>query len=175
MLAYLSVTSGPVDNAFTPATDTDPSISETFTDKKIKENVSINVGDPGYAVYVRAAIVVTWKAEGEGSEDVLADKPVLGTDYNLELCDLGWFEKGGFYYHTDSVISGGSTSVLIKSAEQIKDAPEDGYVLSIEIISQTIQALGSTDVVDDPYADGIPAVSAAWGVSVDANGRLTYS
>ena len=161
VLAYLSLNSGPVANSFTPAADTDPVIAESF-DKKIKSNVKVNVGDPGYAVFVRAAILVTWK---DSSGKVLADKPVLGTDYSMNLNSTDWFEKDGFYYHVSSVNSG-TTSVLIETAKPLKDAPESGYSLSIELISQTIQAHGTTDI------GNVPAATAAWGVTV-VDGKLS--
>ena len=158
VMAWLSITGGSVENVFDPAASVDPSISETF-DKEVKSNVAVSVGDTGYAVYVRAAIVVTWKAEEDGS--VLGDSPVLNEDYTLLLNETDWFLKDGFYYHKAAVNSGGTTANLITSC-QLKSSviPPSGYALNVEIIAQTIQALGTTDEGNSP------AVAEAWGVTV---------
>ena len=162
--AYLSNSFGPVDNQFGAASDPAPSIAETF-EGNMKTDVAVDVGDPGYAVYVRAVIVVTWE---DGSGNILAQKPVAGTDYSMELmvgAGKDWFEKDGFFYYR-SGISSGSTSPLIAECRQLKDAP-DGYALHVQIISQTVQALGTTD------SGNVPAVTDAWGVSVNSDGSLS--
>lgn len=162
--AYLAVSSNEIRNTFSAESQADPVVSETFSRTK-KENVRVQVGDPGYAVYVRAAIVVNWKNIEGDQEKVWGVAPQAG-DYTLTLGD-GW-EKGadGFYYHLEPVASGGSTGVLIEECSPIAQAPEAGYTLSVEIITQTIQALGTTD-------DGeMPAVQNAWGVGVGGDGKL---
>lgn len=161
VLAYLNVNSGPVSNAFTPASDTDPTVDEVF-DEETKSNVKVDVGDPGYAVFVRAAIIVTWK---NSAGNVLANNPVVGVDYSMDLNTADWFEKDGFYYHV-SPVNSGNTSTLIETAKPLKNAPESDYYLSVEIISQTIQALGTTDI------GNIPAVTDAWGINV-VDGELS--
>lgn len=163
VIAYLAASSNPVENTFIPETQINPQISETFNNK-VKSNVAVNVGDPGYAVYVRAAIVATWKktetVDGVTKEYVHSKTPVLGTDYSLDL-NLGtnsnWTQKDdGYYYYSQPVISG-NTDVLIESCQPLKEAPEEDYTLSVEIIAQTIQALGTTD-------DGSKsALQDAWG------------
>lgn len=164
--AYLSSTSNSVENSFTADKNPTPTIQETFNGY-VKENVSVSVGSTAYAVYVRAAIVVTWKND---AGDVLAQSPVAGDDYFIDL-NTGdgkpWFlqAKDGFYYYS-SMIREGATKPLIKQCRQMKAAPVDGYALHVEIIAQTIQAVGYTD------DKNIPAVQAAWGVLVDQNGKL---
>lgn len=161
--AYLAVASNEIKNTFSAEDQVDPSVSETFSGTK-KENVYVQVGDPGYAVYVRAAIVVTWKNR-DNDQLVWSAAPQPG-EYSLTIGE-GW-KKGtdGFYYHLAPVPSGGSTEVLIKECSPIAQAPESGYTLSVEIMTQTIQALGTTD-------DGeIPAVQDAWGVRVGGDGKL---
>ena len=166
VLAYLSYTSGELKNLFGADADHKPGIKENF-DGVVKENVSISVDDPGYAVYVRAAIVVTWK---DTQGNVLAQKPVVGTDYSITLnvgSDKPWFSyTDGFYYYR-SMISQGSTEELIVNCKQLLDAPETGYSLHVEILAQTIQALGTTD------SGNIPAVTDAWGVKVKQDGTLS--
>lgn len=159
VFAYLSAKSGSVSNTFIPETQVNPSIEETF-DHMVKKDVKVDVGNPGYAVYVRAVIVVTWEDE---HGNVYAQAPE-DTDYTLELGD-GWFKEGNFYYHKEMVPTGGETGVLIACCERKVAAPA-GYQLHVEIIAQTIQALGETDG-NNP----IPAVTDAWGIPVE-DGKL---
>lgn len=165
VFAYLKTTAtNGVENEFSTAGEVDPTINETF-DGTVKQNVAVNVGDTGgYAVYVRAAIVITWK-DKDGK--VLGQPPVEGTDYVIDLNATDWFEEGGFYYCISPVNSGNNSPVLIKSVQMKSGvtAPS-GYGLNVEIISQTIQAVGETD------SGSVPAVTDAWNVDVDANGHL---
>lgn len=169
--AYLSATIGPVHNTFTAAPTHTIDIEETFptgATNPIKKNVCVDVGNPGYAVYVRAAIVVTWKK----GNDVYAYKPVQKTDdavgdYALELNLTDWFQGSDGFYYLRSMVNSGDTAELIKTCSQLQEGPEGGYTLHVEIIAQTIQALGTTD------DDSIPAVEDAWKtVTVDENGNL---
>lgn len=171
--AYLSATTdSSVNNVMTASPSHTIQIQETFAtnadNNLLKSNVSVNVGDPGYAVYVRVAIVATWKDE---NENVYWDMPTNGTDFQMELNDSDWFQGSDSYYYLKSMFIGtdenkGCTPVLIKSCQQIAMPPLDGYQLHIEIIAQTIQALGSTDEND------IPAVTDAWEIEVDSNKNL---
>lgn len=170
--AYLSATAGSVENTFTAATAPLIAIEETFQEegnKLVKRDVRVDVGSPGYAVYVRAAIVVTWKNE---TGQVYGQLPVDGVDYSINLNtvdNVPWFYNSadGFYY-LKAMVTSGETEVLINSCCQTAPAPESGYTLHVEIVAQTIQALGTTD------NGNIPAVTDAWGVSVDtATKQLT--
>lgn len=177
--AYLSASTGPVKNTFAPDSATQPSIVETF-DKTVKRDVAVDVGDPGYGVYVRVAIVATWqKQDGEGNVithwqmPVGAETEAVGVDYLLVWNKNDWFlGSDGFYYHKNMVACDGTagsnlTSALIKECYQLHEPPEAGYTLHVEIIAQTIQAMGSTDDGD------IPAVKDAWKtVTTDGNGNL---
>ena len=158
--AYLSNSSGPLSNTFFPSPEVDPTIQEGFNGEK-KTDVYVSVGPTGYTVYVRAAIVVTWKDE---KGNVHAAKPVVGQDYSIDINDAYWFEYNGYYYCKQSVASNGKTAVLIQSCGKTGTAP-DGYQLSVQILAQTIQAAGTTD------AGGVPAVTDAWGVNV-VDGKL---
>lgn len=161
--AYLSAQTDTVTNTFSADEDPSLTISENF-DKQTKSDVFVQVGETGYTVYVRAAIVVTWK---DDNGNVLATKPVAGTDYTIVLNESDWFEEDGFYYHKEPVPSGGSTKELIDSCAPISGKTPEGYGLNVEIIAQTIQAKGTTD------DDGTSAVTDAWGVKVDSDGNLT--
>jgi len=167
VVAYLATTSDPMSNTFQSEDQSDPQVQEdAFTNgtSMQKQNVYVQVGDNGYSVYVRAAVVVVWT---DGKGNVLPQTPVLGTDYSMTL-GADW-EKGsdGFYYYGSSsslkpVASGGSTTNLIVSCEPQKAAPVEGYALSVDIIAQTIQAMGCTDT------GGIPAVQDAWKIAGDS-------
>ena len=161
VFAYLRIHTGAVENSFGIEDEADPTVSETFADN-LKTNVAVNVGETGYAVYVRAVIVVTWK-NGENG-DVLGQPPVEGVDYEIILNTTDWFKKGDFYYCKTYVESGKNSPVLITSVKPTGTAPS-GYGLNVEIITQTIQAAGTTDSGD------VPAVTDAWGITV-SGGKL---
>lgn len=169
--AYLSAQSGSVQNNFSAASGPNPSIQEsTNSPLTLKENVTVDVGAPGYAVYVRVAIVINWE---DANGHILGQKPVAGTDYvmNLNIADSDkWFYNSadGFYYY-EEMISSGETDVLIESCYQAGESPSATYKLNVQIIAQTIQALGTTDG-NDP----IPAVTDAWGVYI-VDGKLSVT
>ena len=171
----------PPEHTFKPAEETDPSILEgsdgnTFNGI-MKEQVKVDVGDPGYAVYVRAAIVVNWEQNGDENKNHFhATAPVAGTDYTISLntgADDPWFlGTDGFYYHK-AMVSSGATSNLIETCKVVSGKAPDGYHLDVKIIAQTIQALGTTDAVD-ANGNPTPAVEDAWKVvTVDNNLNLT--
>ena len=163
--AYLKTSTDPaVKNTFSAAQDPEATITESFDPNAEKKDVAVKVGKTGYSVYVRAAIVVTWKNAENG--DVLATKPVAGVDYTITLNDSDWFEKDGFYYHKAAVPSEGTTANLIISCKPIAGKAPAGYGLNVEIVAQTIQSAGTTDTGDTP------AVTDAWGVKV-VGGELT--
>ena len=142
---------------YTPAKPVDPSFSLSFDNKEMR-NVSIGVEDKGYPVYVRVSILITWqKVTEDGDTEVYFGQPDEGTDYTIEFNQIGWEKLDDYYYCTSPVASGKTTGVLINSCvlEDDADAPE-GYVLNVEIIVQTIQAIGATDSGD------VPAWKDAW-------------
>ncbi|MBE6578271.1 MAG: hypothetical protein E7651_00515 [Ruminococcaceae bacterium] len=165
--AYLSASTNTVSNSFSADVDPDITIAESFnpdTDN-VKTDVAVQVGKTGYTVYVRAAIVVTWK---DASGNVLATKPVSPTDYTITLNDTNWFlHTDGYYYCKSPVQSGNATPVLITTCAPVEGKTPAGYGLNVEIIAQAVQAKGTTDV------GGTPAVTDAWGVTIDSNGYLT--
>ena len=154
--AYYVKSTGDVSNTFTPSTSIDPDIVETF-DGSEKKDVKIQVGETGYPVYVRAAIIITWQ-DAEGI--VYYSRPEAG-DFKLDLNLTDW-QKGtndDYYYYLTPVESGGVTTNLINSCTQIEDAPAEGYTLNVNIIVETVQAIGTTD------NDEVPAWKNAWGIS----------
>lgn len=119
------------------------------------EGVTVKVEDEGYPVYVRAIVVINW--QGSNGEHV-AFSPVY---YNIQFgADWVAMEQGGisFYYYTKPVASGGETTALISKCN-VSSQGEDitiGYKLSIEVIAQTVQAIG-TDGANFGWSD-------AWGI-----------
>lgn len=163
--AYLKW-SGGVNNDFSYESSVDPAVSETFNNVT-KSNVKVDVGNTGYSVYVRVAVVATWT---NSAGQVHAKVPEAGTDYslNLSLTADGWFKgDDGYYYYAAPVESEGSTLVLITECKPLKAAPADGYKLNVDIVAQTIQSAGTTD------SGNVPLVTKAWGVTVGADGNLT--
>lgn len=166
VVAYLSASTDAVENKFVSDASTDPAVIETFRNNE-KTNVVVDVGDPGYAVYVRAAVVVTWK---DTDGNVWGEAPEAGVDYTIDLGEDWFLGSDGFYYYTEPVAYDGEdgttklTTNLIDSCAPVAGKAPTGYTLNVEIIAQTIQALGTTD-------GDVPAVTAAWGVTVE-DGKL---
>lgn len=165
--AWLTSTSDTVINTFTSA-KVETNIDEIF-DGKVKENVKVtnpkNDDDEAVDVYIRAKVVVNWvELNGDGTvKSVSATAPVEGKDYTEQSkwgTDSGWIQGAdGFWYWKNRVAPGGFTGNLIESLSQLQNAsvPEN-CVLSVEILSEAIQADGKT-------SDGNPAVMDAWGVT----------
>lgn len=170
-----------VKNTFTPAVSIIPPIKEDF-DGKVKENVYFQSDDPTpedpaadpqlteYPVYVRATFVVTW-ADEDGIRYYKTPKP--GEDYTISLNYDFWKQLGGdngYYYYWDNtkdaplaVSSKGQTEEFIFKCEPVQgaNAPE-GYTLSVDILVQTVQAVGTTD--DDNEHPDVDAWRDAWSI-----------
>ena len=185
--AYLSTSIGGVSNIFRPAVEKTPNSLEGNDgnpfDGITKEKVRVCVGATGYAVYVRAAVVVNWEEnieDTEGKKTIVADTgifhadaPVAGEDYiinlNTESNDPWFLGADGFYYHKAMINSEGATADLINSCKVVTGKVPDGYHLDVQIVAQTIQALGGTD------EDNTPAVTDAWKVvAVDSNSKELF-
>lgn len=154
-IAYLTSNTDDKVNTFIPG-EVQTEIVEDF-DGEVKEKVSLkNTGNT--EAYLRAAVVVTWKAE-DGS--VQAAAPVQGTDYEMVLAEqTGWFQAAdGYYYFSSPVPAGGESGILIDSCRPLVE--KEGYLLSVEIIGSAIQSKPAKTVED------------AWGVSIDADGVLS--
>lgn len=142
--AFLKWKSQNVSNNFNSARSVDPEIIETF-ENNVKSDVKIKIPETGYSVYVRAAIVITWKnAEGK----ILSQPPAENVDYILSIGGSWEKDTDGFYYYKQAVSSGEETDNLINECKPSKDSPAEGYTLDVQIIAQTIQAAGRTDIDD---------------------------
>lgn len=142
--AYLSLSSGEVTNKFDNGPQPEVWVNPINT---------ITVRDVGYAVYLRAAVVVNWKND---SGEILADMPVKDTDYSLSLGE-GWKNIDGFYYYTSKIQTNITTAPVVTVTAKTE---KPGYELQVTVIAQTIQAIGQTDG-NTP----VDAVKDAWGVT----------
>lgn len=180
-VAYLFMQSDAVTNTFTIQTVVNDIVEAEFN-TEVKQDVTIK--NAGTATsYIRAAVIVTWKTE-EGN-NVSSKLPVAGEDYTMTMGDSANWVPGadGYYYYTSPVDAGNSTDVLITSCTPTLNNSNQpvGHYLSVEIISQSIQAggLGEVDGVDGSE-EKQPPVLIAWGTpngSVgavdDTTGNLT--
>lgn len=130
--AYLQDSTPAVTNTFTPG-KVATVIVETFEDNE-KTDVKVK-NTENVPAYIRVALVINW-VDAEGN--YAAEAPVLGEDYELVINDTDWFEKGGYYYHTEPVEPYDETLPLINSAKPLKK--KEGYSLSIEILGSGIQS-----------------------------------
>lgn len=166
-IAYYLRKANDVEDEYTPAGTDVPSFQLTANNKTMN-NVFVTAEDEGYPVYVRAVIVVTWQNKDNG--DISFEVPTLGKDYELTI-GKKWERQelvsGSsvfyYYYYTEAVESGGETEILIDTCTLSNtNPPLDPYgnacVLNVQIIVQTVQAKGATDVGD------IPAWKDAWGI-----------
>ena len=121
------------------------------------------IGDIGYSVYVRAAVIVNWKDEGG---NILARNAKEGADYSFAF-GPGWFKADdGWYYYSYPVESEGETSLLISDFTAIAEGSE-GSSLSADISAEIIQQAGLTD------DEEVPTVTAVWGCTVQDDGTIT--
>jgi len=152
-LAFLIASTNDVVNTFTPS-QVITSVEESI-ENGVKTDVVIRNDKNSVKAYIRADIIVNWVND---NGDVWASAPAAG-DYVISINETDWTQlEDGFYYHNGAVEPDDYTEVLIENASvaETANAPE-GYSLSIEIISQAIQA-------DGEDADGKTPVELAWGV-----------
>ncbi len=158
-VAYLIIRFGTIKNVFVPGKVSE-TITETF-DGKIKQDVKIkNTGDA--TAYVRATVVFNWKnANGE----ILYTALAANTDYTITYDTSGAWIKGsdGYWYHKAPIAPDSESVAFIKECKPVDSAVPEGYMLSVDIISEAVQA------------DPTDAVKAAWGVQVAQDGSLSFS
>lgn len=151
-LAYLVTSTEALTNVFV-VPNFDTGISEDFSDGKVKNNVKIqNTGDVD--AYVRVMVVVTWVNDAGA---VYPQIPVEVTDYTITWTtdETAWVQgKDGYWYYTTPIAPDAETAVLFTDCTPEDGKAPDGYYLSVEILSQSIQAVPANAVED------------AWGVTV---------
>lgn len=181
-IAFLTAQSDPVVNTFTPGRVPNEVVEEF--ENGVKNNVQIQ-NNGNVDAYIRAAVVVTWAElddEGNATGNVYHTVPVEGTDYTVNWSKEDWVPGAdGFYYYTRRVAPQDVTGILFTECKPLyqegtnasPNQPE-GYVLSVEIMGQSIQA----DGLDS--ADNAPVI-VSWGVpkgsveSVNADGSLVIA
>lgn len=174
-LAYVFTQTDPVENTFKPSkvscavvengNPRENTANVVQTDNS-KTNVQIkNTGDTD--AYIRVTVVVNWMS-ADGTK-VWATKPVEDTDYSINWAfddtenPTAWDPgSDGYYYYKNSVVpNGGVTEILINEAKVLKEAPQEGYYLSIEIVASAIQAKPTS------------VVTSQWGVTVANDGTIS--
>lgn len=116
-----------------------PSITEVF-DGETKDNIQVK-NEGNVNAYIRLALVIQAKSEGG---QILAYKPLPGTDYSMSAMDPDWFLDGGYYYYKHKVAPGAYTTVLFSEIKALKIPLKlvDGvpYYLNVDVVAQSIQA-----------------------------------
>lgn len=125
-------------------TQTD-ALTNVFEPANVNSIVNGNVitNDSETAVYVRAAIILSWVAD-DGSALITA--PAAG-EYTLTVNENdGWFKASdGFWYYKYEVAAGENAPALISGDVTVTNAP-DGYKLSVEVLSSVIQSNPATAI-----------------------------
>ena len=153
-VAFLTMKTEPVKNSFEYA-EVSCEVTEDFNNNT-KEHVQVkNTGTTD--AYIRATYVVNW-VDAQGR--IAASDPE-GYSYSLtENPDSAWTEKDGYFYYTSSIAPGASTAGSLLTCEvTYPENPE--YTLSVEVLAEAIQSTPDNAVQD------------AWGVTVNAEGKLT--
>lgn len=170
-LAFLVAKSGTVTNTFTLDTVPIKVYEDIETESGTKNDVRIeNVGTA--KAYIRAKVIATWAEVDDNNEptgNIYGVVPAEGTDYSITWSKEGW-EQGadGYYYYTEKAIAPTEKTGKLFTGCALKSGvtpPAENYVLSVEIIAQSIQAGGED-------ADGNKPVVQAWGL---ANGGSVKS
>lgn len=132
-VAYLVDSTERLVNTFEPTSVT--TTTEESFDKQTKSSVVIhNTSD--IPVYIRVAVVGSWMKNGQVVNDW---KPTFTVGSK-------WIEKDGYYYYTEPVPATGKTNNLLGSS--IEAITKDGAVLTVQVISQAIQAEPTSAVKD---------------------------
>ena len=152
--AFLITKTEPVENTFEYA-KVSCEVTETFD---MNAGRCVQVRNTGTIdAYIRATYVVNW-VDAQGR--IAASDPE-GYSYSLtENPDSAWTEKDGYFYYTSSIAPGASTAgSLLACKVTYPENPE--YTLSVEVLAEAIQSTPDNAVQD------------AWGVTVNADGKLT--
>jgi hypothetical protein len=127
-----------------------------------KSNVTVTIGAHTYPVYVRVHLVITWQ---DDENKVYYQAPVCGEDYSLTYDTGNWMydSNSGYYYYKKAVASKDTISFMTSEQQlkQLTTAPT-GYTMHVEVLTETIQAIGITDENDSKTA-----VMDAWNIQPD--------
>ncbi len=155
-LAYISTSTGDVENVFTPVR-VDTEIVEAISNN---EKTSITVYNKNESdlipVYVRVHVTGNW-CDSEGNI-------VLPWEGSVKLNTTDWDDGGDGYFYYKKVLPVGETTenLLAENISSVNTATKyDGLHLEITVAHQSIQST-PTSVVDD-----------MWGVTVAADGTIS--
>ena len=165
VIAYLSASAGPLTNKFTVAPDAVVAVNQTMADPQYSNNVVVT--DQGYAVYLRAAVVVNWEKTVDGKREILSKIPEASLDYSLSAKDENpWIQlSDGFYYYRYVITDHGQFPPPV-SLQVLPGNRHPEYELKMTVYAQTVQAVGTTD--EDHTTPNKDAVFDAWGVEASA-------
>lgn len=155
-LAYLSVSTSPVENTFMPS-QVSCEVTEYFNGTE-KSNVNVK-NNSDIAAYIRVRLV-TYRVNDDGQH--------IGGTANIPTFTPGtyWVKYGEYYYYTLPVASEqsprypliGSDGIALDSYDDI-----DGGKQVIEVMAEAIQSVPKQ------------AVGQAWGVSISQGSVTPYS
>ena len=152
--AYLSVSASSSNNlgpAVVATPEVQVSISEDAHTQKRTATGTLTVQAENCPLYVRVAVVINWiNTNGE-----VCSSPV-GADCAIDCPDT-WVLMDSFYYYTKVV----EAEENLTAEFAVEYSAPDEYQVQVQIISQTIQAVGT--------AEGKSAVEDAWGVDIWTN------
>ncbi len=141
--AALKIESATVKNSFTAMENSIPLINETVIPDPNqseyileKNNVTIT-NNNDFEVCVRAMVIASWQ---DSNGDTLASLPTEGTDFQITYGSEWEKKSDGFYYYKSVLAKGETTPPLLTGCKPLKAAPVDGYTLSLNIVSQTVQS-----------------------------------
>ena len=141
--AYLSAGDSYTETFVTEKSE-DPGVSVSASSENAKATVSVT--DAGYPVYVRVVVVVNWVQDGQ-----ICATPD-GAEYSVKS-DPNWIENGGFYYYKNAINA-------LNDEIEVSYTDVTGYEVKVQVICQTIQAVGTVD------GGNTTAVLDAWGVNI---------
>ena len=148
-------------------------ITNTFEPGKIELSVNNTTGiitnsaDSDVGVYIRVKLVVNYQND-DGNVYYVA--PVLRTDYTIEQgSDTKWIQSGDYYYYTQSVTPGNSTTAVpvtvtfkpVTDSEGNETNQYAGYTLTVQYLAEAVQSTPTN------------AVTESWNATVDSNGLIT--
>ena len=159
-LAWLSDQAPTVVNTFALPENT-PEVKEEF-DGTVKSSITIeNTGN--IDSYIRVKLIGNW-ADQNGN---VAPQPEGSTLEGWPVTvTADWFLKDGWYYYQSPVSPNHTTAELLKQEVKSTILKGSEVTFQLNVISETIQADGVTD-------DGIPAVTDAWGVTVNPDKTIS--
>lgn len=163
VMAYMLRESSDITNVFVPA-NVDCEVIEIFEDNK-KTSIKVE-NKSNIKTYIRLRVVAYWQ-DSKGNV-VARTSPEIKFGSNWQYDTENWFydsiEKT--FYHKSPVLAGDLTSELLKNSIVLNAVTED--VNGVEFTYHPV----ITFIAEAVQAEPNGAVTYAWGVDVDSNGKL---